>query len=453
MLENHKVIWREGMFLQPQHFQQADRFSSHNINMRMSCYQHYYFGINELELDNKLLTEDIITLKKCTGIMPDGTYFCIPTLNKVPESRTFAEHFKNDQQYLTIYLGLPLEIEGKENVSKENRSPEHLCRYRSTLVEMTDEVSGSLHKEIELGEPCLIIIFGDESRDGFTTLPIARLKRKADKKIILQEDYIPPILEIGESQYLINQLKSVVDKVVNKCHELSQWKCQKKNSLAEFNISEETIFRLLQALNMYLPLINNYSLNPVIHPYELYFTLMMFAGGLNTFINSSDITKFPSYDHIDLFSVFNRLLNTITAVVEKDISADSKILPVVKTASNKYSCLISDNTLFSNAKFYLGVFSKMSDKELIVSFLQRIKVGSSNSLDLIISSAMPGVPLINVINAPDKLMKKTGYIYFAFETDCELWTEIVETANISFYLPSNYPDLKMEIIALKEYES
>ena len=50
-----KVIWSEGMFLNPQHFQQQERYFERYVDGRCRAMGAYNWGFQELELDEQLL--------------------------------------------------------------------------------------------------------------------------------------------------------------------------------------------------------------------------------------------------------------------------------------------------------------------------------------------------------------------------------------------------------------
>jgi len=68
MSQNNKVIWTEGMFLRPQHFQQQDRNFQNWIETRCSGLQIYSWGLTILELDQPLLALGKIALTSCRGV-------------------------------------------------------------------------------------------------------------------------------------------------------------------------------------------------------------------------------------------------------------------------------------------------------------------------------------------------------------------------------------------------
>ena len=44
----HNVVWKEGMLLRPQHFQQSDRYYSHQLSMRTRLLTGYAWGFVSL---------------------------------------------------------------------------------------------------------------------------------------------------------------------------------------------------------------------------------------------------------------------------------------------------------------------------------------------------------------------------------------------------------------------
>ena len=450
MLDNSKVLWKEGMFLQPQHFQQSERFVMNTINARMASYQPYYMGLTEIEIDRDALANELLTLTRCSGVLPDGTSFSIPREDAAPPSRSFADHFSHDQQTLDVFLALPLIIEGRGNVAGVGMDSHHKCRYRGKTVGVSDEVFGTLRKEIELGGFNFQILFGDESLDNFSTVQIARLKRTGSGQVDLQEDYIPPLLQISSSRHFMNILRSLLEMLLAKCSGLSQGRRQVEGGFAEFSSSEETAFRLLETLSTYTPLLNFHHSVPSAHPFDLFSMMTMFAGALSTFSSEVSIRNFPRYDHQNLANTFGSLVKIIRTVLEADISAGCVPVPVEQVNQATFACKIPDERLLSNAKFFLGVSARVPEKELIVGVLQRIKMCSQDRLDLLISSAMPGLPLMHTSHPPENLSTKPGFVYFSLDQQNQFWRIIQNSASIAFYFPNNYPELKVEMLALKE---
>jgi type VI secretion system protein ImpJ len=52
---NNKVIWSEGLFLRPQHFQQSDRYIERLVRRRVEALRPYPWGVTELKLNREML--------------------------------------------------------------------------------------------------------------------------------------------------------------------------------------------------------------------------------------------------------------------------------------------------------------------------------------------------------------------------------------------------------------
>ncbi|MGL4479312.1 MAG: type VI secretion system baseplate subunit TssK, partial [Aeromonas veronii] len=45
MSSRNRVIWREGLFIKPQHFQQQQRHSDYALHARLSALSDYFYGL------------------------------------------------------------------------------------------------------------------------------------------------------------------------------------------------------------------------------------------------------------------------------------------------------------------------------------------------------------------------------------------------------------------------
>ncbi|PTN51522.1 type VI secretion system baseplate subunit TssK, partial [Achromobacter xylosoxidans] len=75
MVSRDKVIWSEGMFLRPQHFQQFERHMLHTAQQRAATLQGCFWGFGLLSLDRDALAIGKVALTRAQGVMPDGTPF------------------------------------------------------------------------------------------------------------------------------------------------------------------------------------------------------------------------------------------------------------------------------------------------------------------------------------------------------------------------------------------
>jgi type VI secretion system protein ImpJ len=445
-----RVIWKEGMFLQPQHFQQADRFLEDTLSSKWQFQNPFFSGINDCTVDSAALANGVFMLASCSGVFPDGTVFSIPEEDDPPQPRSFTDHFSHEQQSCDVFLALPLLAEGRAAVTAAAESASVQCRYRLQSGTFVDEVSGVQKKQIEVAAYNYALLFGGESLDNYTSLRVSRLKRNPNGQIELQEEYVPPLVQIGGSAYLMGQLRSLLELLLAKSTALSQGRKESASGKATFSSAEETSFRLLELVNTYTPLLNHYHFEPRIHPFELFRLLTQFAGALTAFSAEVSLKDLTRYDHFNLGGTFDGLIKIIRTVLEADIGAGCTVIPMEQVNPATYVCKLPSQKLMAAARFYLGVSAKVPDKELIIGVAQRIKMSSRDRLDLLISSAMPGLPLIHVARPAEGLSTKPGFLYFALDQQSQFWKGMQSAGSIALYFPNNYPELKLEMLALTQ---
>src|SRR5688572_4914172 len=106
MSVNKKVIWTEGLFLEPQHFQQQDRYLERYIHERCGALRKFGWGFSELELELSLLAEGKLALRHAAGVFPDGTPFRMPSDDPLPAPVVIDDSLRKR----VVHLCLPVRI-------------------------------------------------------------------------------------------------------------------------------------------------------------------------------------------------------------------------------------------------------------------------------------------------------------------------------------------------------
>ena len=210
-----------------------ERFFLGSMQSRFSAYNGYYYGLLKFKIIQDALANKTLSLQSARGVFPDGTFFSIPETGPVPLARNFSELLSYKQQSLMVYLALPLALPGQASV-KESRDSSFSARFISSRQNITDEVYGEQNKEIELAKANYCILFEGEALDNFTTLPLARLSRTTSGQIVLDKDFIPPLLSIDVSETLHNRLRSLLELLVAKSSFSFKVANILKSGLAEF---------------------------------------------------------------------------------------------------------------------------------------------------------------------------------------------------------------------------
>src|SRR6476619_5193914 len=121
MSQHNRVLWSEGLFLRPHHFQQQDRYHEHLLEQRLDSQLAYGYGFVELLLDRELLKLGKLGLASASGIMPDGTPFSLPEDGPLPLPLDIGEQVKD----AVVSLCLPLRRAGMADAAlREEGGPD-----------------------------------------------------------------------------------------------------------------------------------------------------------------------------------------------------------------------------------------------------------------------------------------------------------------------------------------
>ena len=126
MSKNSKVIWTEGMFLRPQHFQQQNRYLEHLIDARCLGMRPDDRGFYTCRIDGNLLKIGKLALSECKGVFPDATPFNLPEDAELPLPVDIPEDCRDE----LVYLSLPLRRPGATETDSAART-DSLARLRT----------------------------------------------------------------------------------------------------------------------------------------------------------------------------------------------------------------------------------------------------------------------------------------------------------------------------------
>ena len=183
-----KVLWTEGLFLQPHHFQQADR---HAESMRAGLARRlvpYAWGVSDLEIDEEILKVGQFAVKSCSGLMPDGTVFRVPGGEDHPPALDVPANTKD----CVVYLSIPQRRQGALEIDASGVELS-AARLRASEVEVTDTM-GTGRKPVTLAVGKLRLQFAlamDDLADRLV-IPIARIvEMRPDQEVILDKAFVP----------------------------------------------------------------------------------------------------------------------------------------------------------------------------------------------------------------------------------------------------------------------
>ena len=159
MSTNNRVIWSEGLFLRPHHFQQAERFLENWVESRVGQGHFCDYGYSRLELDQEALNIGKVCIKSAHGIMPDGTPFRMPGDTPAPAPLDIG----HDSRDTLVILALPYRRPGMPEFALERNQSSGLARYIGNDATVEDAVSEIVMSSGDAHIVCTLRNFHDDS--------------------------------------------------------------------------------------------------------------------------------------------------------------------------------------------------------------------------------------------------------------------------------------------------
>ena len=189
MAWQRRVVWTEGMFLRPQHFQQQERYFEFFAHARSAAVASHAWGFETLVLDADALKLGKLALREARGLFPDGTPFNVPAQGDPPAPVDLPDAVRGQRVVLT----LPVRRIGVEEVAFGDAS-DGLMRVSVAEREVNDaNALGAAPALVQLGDLRLRLVPESELTDGWMALGVARLtERRPDNQLLLDDAYMPP---------------------------------------------------------------------------------------------------------------------------------------------------------------------------------------------------------------------------------------------------------------------
>ena len=446
MRQLQPVLWTKGVLLSPQHLQMQDRYLEDLLSFRLGALAFRPWGFHHLEIDREALASGRFAVTAASGIMPDGLLFDAPLSDAVPPPKPLDEAWDPDRPTLDVYLTVPEYRPDGFNVASLQR--DQSTRYRAELLMRRDENNGLAEKPVQVARKNLRFLVEGESLDGSSALPIARVMRGPTGETTLDPRFVPPLLDIGASDYLMTINRRLVEVLAAKSTTLSGMRRQRNQSLADFGISDVANFWLLYTVNTHLPAVRHLYETRRGHPAELFAAMTALAGALTTFSTVVHPRSIPAYDHANLSDCFTRLDTMLRELLDTVVPSNFVALPLRSEQPLVHAVALDEDRFLTAPQLYLAVSSSAKVAEVIRAVPQLVKVSSGDRITHLIRHAMSGVELTHTPSPPSAIPVKLNYQYFQLAKAGPEWDAITRARNLAAYVPSELANPQLELVIL-----
>ncbi|WP_118178751.1 type VI secretion system baseplate subunit TssK [Paraburkholderia phosphatilytica] len=440
---NSKVIWSEGMFLQPQHLQQHDRYLQTQLETRASGLRAYSWGFTALELDEQLLKLGKVALLSCAGVLPDGTPFNLPADDDLPPPIDIPEGTRST----LVVLALPVRRPGIAETGNAE-SGENFARHRIDEIDVSDSNDPNAGAALmQIGKLRVRLALESEVVNAFTVLGVARVvERLPDNRVVLENDYAPPCLDYRVAR----RLAAFADDLVGLLHQRGEALAARLAQPGVTGVAEVADFLLLQLINRNEPLAAHLSTMTGLHPEALYRIAVQLAGELATFSQKSKRpSTYPVYRHERLKETFAPVIDDLRASLSMVMDPHAVPIPLEERKFGLRVAVVPDKNLFVSATFVLAVRAQMPAENILTGFAPQVKIGPIERIRDLVNLQLPGIGLRALPVAPRQLPFHAGFTYFELDRGNELWKQFATSAGMALHVAGEFPGLAMEFWAIR----
>lgn len=435
-MTSHAVLWAEGMFLRPHHFQASERWHSDQLARMANWHLPYAYGLKSLVIDMEALKTFRLVVRDLQIRFPSGTFVEIPGDCSLSPIKLEKSNF-NGNSRVKILIGIPIVNSGRSNLG----SLVDGARYSKQVIETVDEFDPLNSQDIDYRQPNVKLFLESEDTAGFETLPIARLQvgEQMEAPLEIDKTFIPPLLSCEASRTLQEEIIDAVHSGLKRSMETLALQMVDRGVAFESGHREdhERILKL-QVVNGAVAVFQHLSYLRGLHPLLAYLELSRVCGELAIFKSTRQIPEIPPYDHDDLATCFYKLRDfcleesTPTRTYQKRDFVGAGLQMQVK---------LEPEWVGKEWTFFVGVNSELTLDQCVALFGQNgtlnLKIASTDEVEEIFTAGKAGIKF-EVEPQQPRILPLKKWVYFRVRRDTKAWLHAQETLTLAIRMNAKY---------------
>lgn len=447
MLQASKVLWGEGLFLRPQHFQQQDTYHESRLAEMASSLHPYAWGLRKLIIDVDALTNGVLRIEHLQLIFPDGELFNAPQDDALPAPISL-HHADPGIAEMTFHVALaPMRRTGSNFVAEQGAA-DGSVRFAQKNQVASDLFTQAAESEVSALQRVVRILPGNEPREHLVSLPLCRIRRTATTGFDLDMRFVAPAVSIEASPALKAMLRRILDVLQAKVNALYGFHREPSRHVIEFRSGDIASFWLLHTASSAFSTLSHLHHHPGLHPERLFQQLLQLAGALLTFSKTFTLADLPTYNHLKPGEAFGRLETMLLALLETVISTRYFSIALRMDKPSFYSGALDTDKITAQTTLVLGVKASLPPSELVSVVPLRLKAGAPDDVEKLVLSAMGGIRITHLPQVPAAIPVRPGSYYFEFDARSPLYDRMLKAQNITIYAPAGITELELELFAL-----
>ena len=179
MIQSPKILWGEGLFLRPQHFQQQDAYHEWRLAQMSRLLHPYAWGVRHVKIDPDALQTGLLRLLELQVVLPDGELFNAPGEDELPPAVALSSIAQDGAGEAVFHLALaPVRASGT-NMASTQQEADTAVRYFRSPVQAADGFTDAVAAELVVLRKSARILHDSEPRAHLVSLACAKLQKPA----------------------------------------------------------------------------------------------------------------------------------------------------------------------------------------------------------------------------------------------------------------------------------
>jgi type VI secretion system protein ImpJ len=443
MSSNNRIVWSEGLFLRPQHFQQQERHLERYIEGRSRDLRAHSWGFTELEVERDLLAIGKFGLRRAAGVLPDGTPFTMPEDDPLPAPLELTSQVRDQK----VFLAVPLRKESARESDRRDQV-DGVVRYKSRDFDARDITSDSnATATLEVSALRSRLMLASEPQEDFARIPIAHIQEcRADRLVSLDERFMPTVLNIQQAP----RLATFLTEIQGLLHHRGEALAARTVASGRGGAAEIADFLMLQTVNRYESVVDHFVTSRLIHPEELYRLCLEIAGDLATLTTTTRrLAKMPVYQHEDLRASYDPLIAALRASLSVVLEQNAVSIALEKKRFNISVGVVNDKSLFETSAFVLAARADVPAEAVRKGMPAQSTIASVETIAKLVNDHLPGIQLQPLAVVPRQIPFHAGFAYFELDRSSPRFRELKSGGGIAIHVPESFPGLVMELWAIR----
>lgn len=438
---SHRVVWTEGLFLRPQHFQHQQRHIEWLVQERLAAVFEFGWGLRHLQIDENALRAGKVSLRQASGVLPDGTPFHAPSPDCPVAPLVVGPEVRDKRVCLRAYAQ---RADVKAVALDEATAAQQLTRFVATQPESDDEVVGfDGGAELQLARLRLALVLEDDLDGTMTGLPVARIvERRPNGEVVLSGEFLPPLLDALCHPLVLGWVQELRGAVQQRARMLA-------GRLGEGQSKGPADMLLLQVCNRYSPLLEQWAQAVPLHPYALHQELLKLAGECASFDPAMGrvAPSLPAYRHDRLLDVLLPPIDLIRRTMTSVSELTAVQIPIRLRGNGLFSAEIPDPRMFGSGRFVLGASARVDERRLRESLPALVRICGPTRLAELTKALVQGIALQPLPGTPAEVRWHADFVYFQLDPRSDHWADVQTTRQMALLAHGerDVPGLELEL--------